>query len=49
MDMVSIGPTIENAHSPGERLSVSSLERVARFLVEFIRLPEHSAAHSRTH
>ena len=46
MDMVSIGPTIENAHSPGERLSVSSLERVARFLVEFIRLPEHSAESS---
>jgi len=36
MDMVSIGPTIEGAHAPGERVSVSSLDRVARFLREFV-------------
>ena len=40
MDMVSIGPTIAGAHSPGERVSVSSLERVARFLHEYIRAPK---------
>lgn len=32
MDMISIGPTIEGAHSPDERLNLGSLERVWRFL-----------------
>ncbi len=32
MDMISIGPTTENAHSPTERLNVPSLHRIAEFL-----------------
>jgi len=32
MDMISIGPTIENAHSPTERLHLPSLDRIAEFL-----------------
>lgn len=32
MDMISLGPTMENAHSPAERLNVPSLFRVAEFL-----------------
>jgi dipeptidase D len=33
MDMLSIGPRIESPHSPGERVSVSSVQRFWRFLV----------------
>jgi dipeptidase D len=32
IDMISIGPTTENAHSPTERLHVPSLARVDQFL-----------------
>jgi dipeptidase D len=32
MDMISIGPTTENAHSPAERLNVPSLLRIEEFL-----------------
>jgi dipeptidase D len=32
MDMISIGPTIENPHSPAERLYLPSLDRVWEFL-----------------
>jgi dipeptidase D len=32
MDMISIGPTTENAHSPTERLHLPSLDRIAEFL-----------------
>jgi dipeptidase D len=32
MDMISIGPTTENAHSPTERLHLPSLARIAEFL-----------------
>jgi dipeptidase D len=32
MDMISIGPTTENAHSPTERLHVPSLLRIDEFL-----------------
>jgi dipeptidase D len=32
MDMISIGPTTENAHSPTERLHLPSLNRIAEFL-----------------
>jgi dipeptidase D len=32
MDMISIGPTTENAHSPTERLHVPSLARIVEFL-----------------
>ena len=33
IDMVSIGPLIESPHSPGERVSVSSVQRFWRFLL----------------
>ncbi len=33
MEMISIGPTIRNPHSPDERLFIPSVERVWRFLV----------------
>jgi len=36
MDMVSIGPTIENAHSPDERVSISSTERLWAFVRAFV-------------
>jgi dipeptidase D len=36
MDMISIGPTIEGAHSPDERLYVPSLERIWRVLVALL-------------
>jgi len=32
MEMISLGPTIIDAHSPAERLSLSSVEKVARLL-----------------
>jgi dipeptidase D len=32
MDMISLGPTIENAHSPAERLHAPSLARTGEFL-----------------
>ncbi|MDR1660837.1 MAG: M20/M25/M40 family metallo-hydrolase, partial [Azoarcus sp.] len=33
MDMISFGPTIHGAHSPGERLETASVERAWQFLV----------------
>jgi dipeptidase D len=36
MEMISIGPTIRNPHSPDERLYVPSVERVWRFLVALL-------------
>jgi len=32
MDMISLGPTTENAHSPTERLHVPSLAKLKNFL-----------------
>ncbi len=32
MDMISIGPDIENAHTPSERVKISSVDRVYKFL-----------------
>jgi dipeptidase D len=37
MDMISLGPTTENAHSPSERLYVPSLSRVWDFLVALLQ------------
>jgi dipeptidase D len=37
MDMISIGPTTENAHSPTERLHVPSLARIGEFLGTLLR------------
>ena len=36
MDMISLGPTTENAHSPSERLHVPSLLHVWDFLVALL-------------
>ena len=36
MEMISIGPTINGAHSPDERLKISSIKRVWDFLLSII-------------
>ena len=33
LDMISVGPTIENAHSPDERLEIASVGKVYDLLV----------------
>jgi dipeptidase D len=42
MDMISIGPQIEGAHSPDERVKIPSVEEFWRFLTAL--LDELSAA-----
>jgi dipeptidase D len=37
MDMISLGPTIEDPHSPDERLHIPSVERVWTFLVTLLQ------------
>ena len=37
LDMVSFGPTIEGAHTPGERLHIESTEMFWRFLIEVLK------------
>ena len=37
MEIVSIGPTLENVHTPRERLHVPSLEKVAQFMHELLQ------------
>jgi dipeptidase D len=37
MDMVSLGVTIENPHSPLERMNIPSIERVWKYLVAFLQ------------
>lgn len=37
MDMISLGPTIENPHSPDERLNIPSVEKVWQFLLELLK------------
>jgi dipeptidase D len=37
MEMISLGPTIENPHSPDERLNIPSVERVWTFLVALLQ------------
>ncbi len=36
MEMIAIGPTIEDVHSPSERLKISSVDRIWRFLIALI-------------
>ena len=36
LDMISFGPTMENPHSPGERLFIPSVEQVWEFLVALL-------------
>jgi dipeptidase D len=43
-ELVSFGPDIENAHSPGERLSIASAEQVYRLLERFVSSPACSGA-----
>ena len=40
LDIVSMGPDMKDIHTPGERLSLSSTERVYRYLVELLRVLE---------
>lgn len=41
MDMVSFGPTIKGAHSPDERVSISSVQKFWKFLLEILaNIPE---------
>jgi len=37
MDMISLGVTLENPHSPTERMYIPSIERVWRYLVAFLQ------------
>lgn len=37
MDMISLGATIQNPHSPGERLHIPSVGRVWQYLVAFMQ------------
>lgn len=41
MDMISFGPTIKGAHSPDERVSISSVRKFWKFLLEILEsIPE---------
>lgn len=37
LDMISIGPTIKNAHTPDECVSIASVERTYKFLKELLK------------
>ena len=37
MDMISLGPTIENPHSPDERLKISDIEKIWDFLTNLFQ------------
>jgi dipeptidase D len=37
LDMISMGPTIEHAHSPHERLHIQSVERFWKYLIALLR------------
>ena len=37
MDMISFGPTILGAHSPDERVSVSSVQKYWKFVLEILK------------
>ena len=37
MDMVSFGPTIRGAHSPDEKVSISSVQKFWKFLIEILK------------
>jgi len=37
MDMISFGPTIKGAHSPDERVSISSVQKFWKFLLEILK------------
>jgi len=37
MDMISFGPTIKGAHSPDERVSISSVQKYWKFVLEILQ------------
>ncbi len=37
MDMISIGPTIENPHSPDERMKIADIEKIWKFILELFQ------------
>jgi dipeptidase D len=37
MDMISMGPQIENPHSPDERVHIESVGRFFKFLQEYLK------------
>lgn len=37
MDMISFGPTINGAHSPDERVSISSVQKFWKFILEILK------------
>ena len=37
LDMISCGPTILGAHSPEERIQISTVEKWWKFLVELLK------------
>lgn len=37
MDMISFGPTIKGAHSPDERVSISSVQKFWKFILEILK------------
>ena len=44
MDMISFGPTIKGAHSPDERVSISSVQKFWKFLLEILKnIPERNS------
>ncbi len=38
LDIISVGPTLRDVHSPGERLEIASLEKAWRYLLGLLRL-----------
>lgn len=44
MDMISFGPTIKGAHSPDERVSITSVQKFWKFLLEILKnIPERNS------
>ena len=37
LDMISLGPTLKHPHSPNERLQISSIDTIFRFLKELLK------------
>ena len=47
MDAISIGPTLQNVHTPNERLQIATVKKLNDFLLETLqRIPEKSTTES---
>ena len=47
MDAISIGPTLQDVHTPSERLQIATVKKLNDFLLETLqRIPEESRAAS---